>query len=533
MSVSGGNEKTTYVVSGSYLDQDGIIYNSGYKRATARASVNSEVNKWLTANANMNVYRTTNDIIASNGDGWGGNGSNPVRYAFFRTPAIATYDSTGNFVDLPKHPELFGDGYNPLGVAKKTHNTKIENGYNFKLNTIIKLSKSLSLISNAGIDYITFNRRRFNENWGSNLRINNPNSLEVENGYASTWTVNNVLSYNKTFADNHNVSITAGEESIKATNYNESTSVMNFPNQDMSLVYLSNGVGIRSSSEGKSGYALQSYFARANYDYKGKYLASFAVREDGTSKFAPGHQWGTFYSGSLGWVISQEEFFKEVKIIERWKVRAGYGVNGNQDIPYWYAYTDNLSPNINYPFGGIVNNGYAPSQLGNADVKWETATQFDVGTDISLWKNMVTITVDYFYKVTHDMLVQQPLPPSVGYNSTHSPWVNNGEILNRGLEVEVEHKKRIGNFGYNITANIATLHNEVLKMDGVIIDQAFNFTRTEKGYPIGSFYMYEMEGIYQTSGDILRHANQGNSLAQTGRAGDIRPGDVMYVDATR
>jgi hypothetical protein len=129
------------------------------------------------------------------------------------------------------------------------------------------------------------------------------------------------------------------------------------------------------------------------------------------------------------------------------------------------------------------------------------------------------------------MLVQQPLPPSVGYNYLNgNPWINNGEILNRGLEIEVEHRRKIGDFGYNITANISTLHNEVLQMNGAIIDQAFGFTRTEKGYPIGSFYMYKMEGIFQTPADIIKHAYQGNILSQTGRAGDIRPGDVMYAD---
>ena len=531
LSFSGGNEKTNYNISGSYFIQVGIIYNSGFNRATARANVNSAIKDWLTVNGNLNVYRTSTDIIASNGDGWGGNGSNPVRYAFFRTPAIATYDNTGNFVDLPEHPELFGDGYNPLGVAINTHNLKLDNGYNLKFNSIIKLSGNLSFITNAGLDFNTSNTRRFNENWGTNLRINNPNSLDVDNNYTSTWTVNNVLSYNKTFGQNHNISITAGEESINSTSYDESSSVMNLPDQNLNVVYLSNGLGIRTSSEAKAGYALQSFFGRGNYDYKGKYLVSIVIREDGTSKFAPKNKWGTFYSGSIGWVISQENFLKDVNIIDRWKVRAGYGLNGNQDIPNWYAYTDKLSPQINYPFGGTVNNGYAPTQLGNANVKWETATQFDLGTDLSLFKGMLNFTVDYFYKITHNMLVQQPLPPSVGYNYLNgNPWVNNGEILNRGLEIEVEHKRKIGDFGYSIAVNISTLHNEVLQMNGAIIDQAFGFTRTEKGYPIGSFYMYKMVGIFQTPADIAKHAFQGNTLAATGQAGDIRPGDVMYAD---
>ena len=231
LSFSGGNEKTTYNLAGSYFNQDGIIYNSGFKRMTGRANVNSVIKDWLTVNGNVNVYHTSTDIIASNGDGWGGNGSNPVRYAFFRTPAIPTYDSLHNFVDLPKHPELFGDGHNPLGVALNTHNTKLDDGYNIKFNSIIKLSPNLSFTTNAGLDYNTSNDRRFNENWGTNLRINNPNSLDIDDNYTSTWTVNNVLSYAKTFAENHNLTIMAGEESINSTSYDASSSVMNIPDK--------------------------------------------------------------------------------------------------------------------------------------------------------------------------------------------------------------------------------------------------------------------------------------------------------------
>jgi TonB-dependent starch-binding outer membrane protein SusC len=525
LTISGGKEKTTYLISGSYLDQDGIIYNSGFKRGTARASINSEVNKWLTVAGSLNIYHSVNDIMATTGDGYGGNGSNPVRYAFFRSPAIPTYDENGNFVDLPDHPEFFGDGYNPLGVAKYTDNTRIDNGYSVKFNSTIKLAKNLNFITNAGADYNNYSRRRFNYNWGTSGRINNPNSLEVVDGYSSTWTINNVLNYTNQFAGKHNVTLMLGEESIKSTYYDQGTSIRSFPNQDPNLVYLPNGTTLTPPSESKSGTALQSFFGRANYDYLGRYLVSFVIREDGTSKFASQNRWGTFYSGSLGWVISQESFLRDVRFIERWKIRAGYGRNGNQDITP-YAYTDKLSPLINYPFGGIAYPGYATTELGNINVKWETATQYDIGTDISLWKGMFSLTADYFYKVTHDMLVPQATPPSVGYAA--SPWINNGEVLNRGLEVELTFRQKKGNFGYSISANVSTIHNEVLKMDGAYVDNPFLFTKTEKGYPIGSFYMWKMEGIFQDQTSILGHASQGN--VNTGHAGDIRPGDVMYKD---
>ncbi len=540
LSISGGNEKTTYNISGSYFDQVGIIFNSGYTRATGRINIKSEVKDWLTVNAYANLFRSSTDILASTGDGAGGNGSNPVRYAFFRNPAVATYDSTGNYVDLPipnpKFPletpyltTFFGDGYNPLGVAKNTHNNKLENGYSLKFNPVIKLSRDLSFVSNAGIDYNTYLRRNFNVNWGTGGRINSPNSLTVENSYTSTWTVNNVFTWSKTFNEKHNITIMAGEESIGSTTYDESTTAQGFPDQDANLTYLSNATGLEKSGETQTAYTLQSFFARANYDYKGKYLLSAVVRDDGSSKFAPAHQWGTFYSGSFGWVVSDEAFFKGMPVIDRLKIRGGYGLNGNQDIPNDYPFIDQLSPQNNYPFSGAVSSGFAPHQLGNVNLTWETATQLDLGADLVLWKGIVDITFDYFYKVTYNMLVQEPLPPSVGYSySQGAPWENNGKILNEGFEIEATHKKRIGDFEYNISANIATLHNEVLQLNGVIndVEDYFSLTRTEKGYPIGSFFMYKMQGIFQNQSDIISHSNQ-SSLSG---GAPIRPGDVMYED---
>ena len=342
---------------------------------------------------------------------------------------------------------------------------------------------------------------------------------------SSTWTVNNVVNYTNTFSGNHTITLMVGEESIGTSTYDQSTTEMDFPDQSSYIVYLGNGIGKQTSSENLTGSALQSFFGRLNYNYKEKYLVNLIIRDDGTSRFAPQNQWGTFYSGSVGWVINKEDFLKDVKAMDSWKIRIGYGMNGNQDIPL-YAYTDKLGANINYPFGGAQNNGYAPTALGNINLKWESATQYDVGTDISLWKGKLTANIDYFYKITHDMLTPEATPPSDGFAT--SPWINNGEVLNSGIEIECSYKDVIGDFGFSISPNIATLHNVVLQMNGAYVDNPYLFTKTEKGYPIGSFYMWKMAGIFQTQADILGSAYQGPT--NTGSPGEIRPGDVKYVD---
>ena len=522
LSVSGGTDELTYMVSGNMFQQEGIIIGSNYERYSGRLSLNSKVNDYIRLGTNINMARSDNDIIGSSGDGFGGNGGSVVRYAFFRTPPIPIKNEQGDYVDLPSHPSLFGDGYNPVGLADKMNNNIQQNRLFGDINTHIQILPELHFSGTYGLDRTDFFQRRFNENWGSNNRINNPNSLNINNGYYQSFTASNVLSWNTTFGNLHDVSAIAGTEAILNNGYNDATTERDFPDQDDHLVFLGNGLGSIVVSESRWANTLLSFFGRVNYAYDNKYLLSATLRRDGSSRFSSDNRWGTFYSISGAWRIDMEEFMRNNNFIDMLKLRAGYGAIGNQEVGN-YAYSDQISPNFNYPFGGVMNTGYAISILGNRDLQWETSTQIDIGLDITVLQGRFYLVLDYYRKITANMLVKEPIPPSAGYASP--AWVNNGEILNEGIEAELTWQDQIGNVRFELTGNAAYLHNEVLSLAGPIvggrIDQGVHATRTEVGFPIGSFFLYEMGGIFQNNLDIITSAYQGVN---------IRPGDVKYVD---
>jgi TonB-linked SusC/RagA family outer membrane protein len=520
ISISGGEGKTRYFISGNYFDQQGIIKSSDYKRISSRINVDSRIKDWLRTGVNVNITKATTDFIGSSGDGAGGNGGSVIRYAFFRTPAIPIYDASGEYTDKPERYDLFGDGYSPVGMLAYNNNRKISNRLFGKFFAEIEPIKDLKITSNFGVDFTSANQRRFDRNWGTGNRINNPNQLAVNDGRFQTLTFSNFATYTKSFS-NHNFIFLGGIESIKVQGYEVFASEKNFPDQASNLVYLGNGLGQKVTDENKSGNALLSYFGKVNYDFKEKYIVSGTLRKDGSSRFGAENRWGTFYAGSLGWRIDKESFLMNNTLIDRLLLRAGYGSIGNQEIGD-YPFTDMINAGYNYPLGNVKSTGYAVSNLGNSKVKWESSKQLNVGVDLEILNGKFSASLDYYSKITSDLLVRQPIASSAG--EAQAPWVNNGKVLNNGIELALNYTNKVGDFNYSISANGATVHNEVLEVNAPVAGGAIGadrITRTEKGYPIGSFYLYEMEGIFQSPTDIFTHAFQGNG---------IQPGDVKFKD---
>jgi TonB-linked SusC/RagA family outer membrane protein len=520
LSVTGGAGKTNYFISGNYFGQQGIIKSSNYNRLSSRINIDTEVKKWLRTGVNMNISRATTNLIGSSGDGAGGNGGSVIRYAFFRTPAIPIYDTNGEFTDKPERFDLFGDGYSPVGMLAYNNNEQISNRLFGKFFVEVSPFQGFKFTSNAGIDFTSLNQRRFDRNWGTANRINNPNQLSVLDARLQTLTFSNFATYTRSF-DAHNVTFLAGVEAIKANRYEVISQERSFPDQTNALVFLGNGLGQKLNDENQSANALLSYFGKVNYDFQEKYVVSGTLRRDGSSRFGSENRWGTFYAGSLGWRIDKEGFLQQSKIIDRLFLRGGYGSIGNQEIGD-YAFTDAINSGYNYPFGNVKSTGYAVSNLGNSRVKWETSNQINAGVDLEMWGGKFSTSLDFFRKVTSDLLVKQPLASSAG--EAQSPWVNNGEVLNRGFEAVLTYANQIRSFRYSVSANGATLHNEVLSVSAPISGGAIGsdrITRTEAGYSIGSFYLYEMEGIFQNGTDIFTHAFQGNGM---------KPGDVKFKD---
>ena len=520
---SGKSEKSFFSISGGYFDQQGVLLGSSYDKLNGKISVGSQLTDWLKVGVNANIYRDDNQIVGSSGDGFGGNGGSAIRYAFFRNPAIPTYDEDGNYVDLPDFPGFFGDGYNPVGILLyHVDNNREINGLFGDINLQTAFTDRLFLTSTFGLDRSDSRQRRINRTWGSGNRINSINSLNVTSNSVANWSISNVLNYTFDIHTDHKFTALLGTEAI-SNNFNSVyASDRDFADQNDILVKLGNGKGIKTNSESKDDSRLLSYFGKVNYNLNDKYFASALIRADGSSRFKEGNRWGIFYSGSLGWRIDRESFFNN-DVISRMMFRVGYGSVGDQEIPN-FAFLELVGTGYNYPYGENTALGSAITSFGNDQLQWATSNQIDVGIDIGILDDKFEFNFDYFRKITENMLLQISIPSSGGY--ADAPVINTGRVLNTGFEAELEYRNLLStNLRYSIKGNATIMRNEVLELNSPIlagrIDNGVYATKTEVGKPIGSFYLYEMEGIFQNETEIFTHAFQGNG---------ILPGDVKYKD---
>ena len=529
LAISGGTDKTQYYISGNLFSQDGIILNSWYKRDALHVKLNTQLTDKLNIGVNLNLSYSDKNAVGSSGDGYGGNGGSVVRYALFRTPAIPIKNPDGSYSDLPANPNFFGDGYNPVALAAYTSNTEKQYRVFGDVFAQYFILKNLVFKTDLGADVFINEDRIYNMNYGTNLRVNSPSLLNISNATNENITWNNTLRYNTVFHGVHNLTILLGTEAITNSIATQGGSDRNFPTQIPSLEYL--GLGADPTTEkvfqSLTQWSLFSLFGNINYNYKSRYYLTLNMRRDGSSRFGPDNRYANFFSGSGAWSLNNENWFRDMfPTVSRAKIRASYGQLGNQDIGD-YPWASVVTPGYNYVFGATPKpvQGYTISSRGNPDVKWETTDVADAGIDFGMWNDRLTFSVDYFVKTTYDLLVRKPLPQIGG--SALAPYQNDGTIQNKGFEFDLNYRKVGGKFQYTVNANFATLQNKVLALAGGApiqggrIDNGIYATLTAVGHPIGSFYGYQMEGIFQNQADIFKHAYQGPGVV---------PGDVMYKD---
>ncbi len=527
LAISGGSENTTYIVSANYFAQDGLIKNSSFDRLNLRTAINSNISKIFTVGTNINLGYAKNRQVGTSGDGFGaGNpGASVTRYALFRTPATPVFNQNGQYVDIPNHPEFFGDGLNPVGFADN-YNRNFNN-YSLLGNVYIEINpiKNLKIRSDFGTNFLISDYKQFFATWGIDRFLNSPNSLAQSNTNQFDYNWTNTATYNLTIAEKHVFNFLAGSELVKSNTQAFGASRTQYSDQSPTFQYLDNGLGIQQNGGNQTHWALFSLFGRINYAFNDKYLATVNFRRDGSSRLDPHNQYGNFYGGSLGWRIDQEEFMKDIKPISLLKLRAGIGQLGNQEIGN-YSYATLISGAGYYPFNGTGNQGNAINTLGNPNVRWETSTQTDVGLDLGLFNSALQISADYFIKNTSGMLLQPAQATSAG--SAASAYVNAGSMRNQGFELEINYRSSISKkFKYSIIGNLATIKNRVTSLAGGAplvggrIDNNYYATQSAVGQPVGSFYLLQQEGIFQNPQQVFTHAYQG--------AG-IQPGDVMFKD---
>jgi len=509
--VSGGTEDARFSVSLNYFNQEGIVRSTGFERWSLR--VNSDFKKGrFKFGETMSVSRAVTDEADVGGIFFGMLHYPPNRPVFDE-------NNLGGFSGNRIIDEQ--DANNPVGVAElfddETTRYRI-------LGTVYgeyEIIDGLKYRLNVGGDIILSNRYSFRPIYNFGDRRSQPfASLSEQNTLSVSPLIENTLSYNKNFGTQHSLEVIAGYTRQTLSSRSANASGRNTTND---VVRVLNGVNDVPVAQGTLGeFALISYLGRVNYSFGDRYLLTANIRRDGSSRFSPGNKYGVFPSVSVGWRISEEAFMDDVSFISDLKARAGWGQTGFQEIGN-YSFQPILESTINYIFNGTQTTGVGQRRLVPGTLQWETSTQTNFGLDVGLFDNKLLVNMDYYVKETDDILIQVPPPVSTGISN--APTRNVGSVRNRGFEFAATYRKSFGDFQYSITGNFATLDNEFLDLGGAqpIVGGNVNTTRVtriDEGIPIGSFWGYTADGIFQTQAEIDAHADQPNA----------EPGDIRFVD---
>lgn len=536
ISISGGSDKVTYAVSGSHLDQEGIIGGdkSGFLRNTARVSLGADLSDKLKLKTNV-IYTYFNRKALNE------NGLGSVLFNALNAPAtLNPYDTNGNYTLVPSTTGLGTEIINPLAQIDNTYNDYNYKKLNGNFGLDYKLFDGFVLSSTIGFNTSNSKSRDFAKqvNYGGKV-------FDVQRSSVTQGTVNDnnysfdiFGTYTKKIGENHSFVGTIGNTIFKEWGNGLYATGYDVPNNSWDFADISLTTGTLDAKTNSS-YAYDerrlSYFGRIQYDFKGRYLLSAMLRRDASTKFGPNNRVGYFPSFTAGWIVSDEPFYGESKTLNFMKLRASYGTLGNDQIPN-NGYVGQLRGEATYVFNGALVNGTAVGQTPNPDLKWEEARKFDVGLDLKLFDNKVSIVTDYFIDTRKDLLI--PNIPVSGINGiaapgAGAPTLNAGTVRNSGVEFSMDFKHTFTNdlslsLGYNVTF----LKNEVLAVDngtGFIEGGSFGVgqpapSRMEVGKPIGYFFGYKTDGIFQNQAEVNAHPSQ------IALGANAAPGDIRYVD---
>lgn len=523
LSMKGGTEKAKYAVSAGYINQEGVVSLTAYDRFNLRSNFDYAFSKKFKVGVNLEATiantESRDDVYQY------------AKNALLMHPSVPQYMPDGSF-GLPLHslPGQYDNGaVMPLSMMYLTNadytRTIDKNSFTARANFFLEweLLEGLKFKSVFNQQFIWNKENQWKPSY-TVYDYENPNSVyatspnaESSSSYSDSrkWEVQELLTYNKTFADKHNLALLAGFTAEKITAGNLSGKKSGYPGNELTVIDAGNKIEYLNGNITEG--AVVSMFGQVNYDFMGKYLFQANVRRDGSSVFAPGNQWGTFPSISVGWRLSEEAFLKNISWLNNLKVRVGYGSLGNANIKS-FAWLSSYKLTDRYPLGNpnTVFPAYYLTDMSNQDIKWETTTTTNVGIDAGVLNNRLSFSFDWYDKRTTDMLFAATIPYSTGY--LNGPVINVGEVMNRGWEVNIGWNDRIKDFSYGVSFNLAHNKNEVTDMGNVSPFQIANDLWIREGYPINAYFGYNVTGIYQNWDQV------NNSVKPNG---DIRPGDYI------
>jgi TonB-linked SusC/RagA family outer membrane protein len=521
LSVNGGTDKLKYLVSAGYLNQDGVMINSAYKRFSLRANVNAEINSWTSFGLTWNgIKEEGNSPDFGNADiGFLGLAPNVApRWS----PTVPVYDADGNY---SRHPLNYGpsDTWNPLASAQEP----LRNNKNLSnlLNAFVEFRplEGLSLKITGGANVYNNGRETY-----YNLKtfdgIQNTGLGIVNDATNTRYQNSNILTYEKRIGEHRLTFTGVAEQQFEKYSFN-STRGSNFL-VDQTGIFNLGGAALVTASSNATERTLNSYLARINYVYADKYLVTASYRADGSSVFGANNKWGYFPSASVAWRASEEEFIADLNIFSDLKFRASWGITGNQGIAP-YQTLSSISSGGNYPYNGTEGTdlGFYIANAANPNLKWESTAQTNFGIDFGLFNGRLLVTADYYRKLTEDLLMPRTLPSYTGFSSVLD---NIGSIENKGFEFAISGDPLIGKVRWNTGFNISANRNKVIDLGGA---EKIGYVTSSGGYGVNTPFMYLVPGepfgqIYGYGYEGTWSSDKGSEAAAYGQL----PGDPRYTD---
>jgi len=537
LSISGGNENTTYFFSGSYLNDEGIVIENQFKRITLRSNLDFKISKYIKTGIQSSYANAVNENgfnnidIDENGN-IGGAYSDAYRAAPIISPKVG--DKYGNV------SAFNGQVGNPLVDLQKNKVRVATNRIQGAGYIDITPISNLSFHSSLGVD-LTFKQARLYDykflndettfDVAGGNQMNLLSYLSNKNVQDYKWVWDNYLTYSKTFGK-HDLKLMAGTTAERFKEIWMTGARKDVP-ADPDLWYLYNGLANSSTNDGKGDiWTRNSYMARLNYNYNDRYLLTATIRRDGSSRFPLTNRWGTFPSVGVAWNINKESFMKSQRLFDILRVRASWGVVGNDQIST-DAFMNTVVPNLAYPFNGSTTsatNGSQINQIKDPNIKWESTSEYDFALEFGMLNNRLSGEFNYYNKKVDNALIEVNIPSTVG-DADHQILTNAASIQNQGVEVMLSWKNKINkNLSYSIGGNITLNKNKVVGLNGgepilggnIGAAQGFT-TLTDNNHAVGSFYVLKVLGVFQNDQEVLNYKdNNGTIIQPTAHAGDFK-----------
>jgi TonB-linked SusC/RagA family outer membrane protein len=542
LGASGASEASVYSTGLSYTGQEGVVGGKGlsnYQRYSFR--INTE-HSFYNDIIKLGQHLTYTDI-QNNGVAVGNQYNNTLRGAFNTSPFVPVYDDNGNFFDNSKSAWNNGEA-NPY--AQMVYNNQNRSNSQRILGDVylmVQPIKGLTFRTSLGMDYNAGESHSFTPIYNLSIYAYSTTtraSQSMNKGKSLIW--DNLLTYKFNIKEHHHFEVLGGTSAYRADGTNIFGTNTNLIFNDLDHAWLSNATnknstGITIGGRPNDADRRLSYFGRINYNYREKYLLNATFRADGSSRFSSQNRWGYFPSVSAGWVATNEDFLEGQKgWLDFLKLRASWGQVGNQNIAAFQYFAPITLSNVNYIFGpteGENTPGAFPSRLSNAGLQWETSEQTDLGFDANLLNGKISIAFDWYNKKTKDWLIAAPILATAGADA---PFINGGNVTNKGVELAISYRDKIGDFGYSIGLNGAYNKNKVGQIptaDGIIhgaaaqlYDNSLEFYRAANGMPIGYFWGLKTAGVFQNEAEVAGYRNAAGKIIQP----SAMPGDARFVD---